>query len=102
MADLRTNFLGFELKNPVGVSSCDFGGEAEYAKRVIDQGIGWLTGKTIHDIDGPHHWPRPYFYSLKQFGPDLRDAWVCSQMFHNMPYDQYMEDEAPKITLTEG
>ncbi|MBQ6582497.1 MAG: 4Fe-4S binding protein [Mogibacterium sp.] len=97
MADLRTNFLGFELKNPVGVSSCDFGGEVAYAKRVIDQGIGWLTSKTVHDIDGPHHWPRPYFYSLKQFGPDMRDAWVCSQMFHNMPYEQFLEDEGPKL-----
>lgn len=97
MANLKTNFLGFELKNPVGVSSCDFGGKADYAKRVIDQGIGWLTGKTVHKIDGPNHWPRPYFYSLKEFGPELKDAWVCSQMFHNMPYDQWMNDEGPKI-----
>ena len=25
MANLKTNFLGYELKNPVGVSSCDYG-----------------------------------------------------------------------------
>ena len=97
MANLKTEFLGFELKNPVGVSSCDFGGKLHYAERVIDQGIGWLTGKTVHKIDGPHHWPRPYFYSLKEFGPELKDTWVCSQMFHSMPYDQWMEDEGPKI-----
>ncbi|TEB07633.1 NAD-dependent dihydropyrimidine dehydrogenase subunit PreA [Pelotomaculum schinkii] len=95
MANLRTNFLGVEIKNPVGVTSCDFGGSAYLAKRVIDQGIGWLVGKTVHKIDGPHRWPRPYFYSLKHFGPELRDSWVCSQMFHNMPYEKYMETEGP-------
>ena len=45
MANLKTNFLGYELKNPIGVSSCDFGGHEYLAKRVIDQGIGWLTVK---------------------------------------------------------
>ena len=97
MANLKTNFLGYELKNPVGVSSCDYGEKLIYAKRVVDQGIGWLTSKTIHKIDGPHHWPRPYFYSLKQFGPEMKDAWVCSQMFSNMPYEQWMNDEGPKL-----
>ena len=53
MANLKTNFLGYELKNPIGVSSCDFGGHEYLAKRVVDQGIGWLTGKTVHKIDGP-------------------------------------------------
>ncbi len=96
MADLRTNFCGMEVKNPVGVSSCDFGGSERLAKRVIEQGIGWLTSKTVHKIDGPHRWPRPYFYSLKQFGPELKDAWVCSQMFHSMPYDEWLETEGPK------
>ena len=97
MANLKTNFLGYELKNPIGVSSCDFGGHEYLAKRVIDQGIGWLTGKTVHKIDGPHRWPRPFFYSLRHFGPELKDTWVCSQMFHNMPYDEWMETEGPKI-----
>ena len=97
MANLKTNFLGFELKNPIGVSSCDFGGHEYLAKRVIDQGIGWLTGKTCHRIDGPHRWPRPFFYSLKKFGPELKDSWVCSQMFHNMPYEEWLEKEGPKI-----
>ena len=97
MANLKTNFLGFELKNPVGVSSCDFGGHEYLAKRVIDQGIGWLTGKTCHRINGPHRWPRPFFYSLKKFGPELKDSWVCSQMFHNMPYEEWLEKEGPKI-----
>ena len=96
MADLRTNFCGKEVKNPVGVSSCDFGGDEHLAKRVIEQGIGWLTSKTVHKIDGPHRWPRPYFYSLKHFGPELRDSWVCSEMFHNMPYDEWLETEGPK------
>jgi dihydropyrimidine dehydrogenase (NAD+) subunit PreA len=95
MANLRTNFLGVEIKNPVGVTSCDFGGNTRLAKRVIDQGIGWLVGKTVHKIDGPHRWPRPYFYSLKKFGPELRDSWTCSQMFHNMPYEQWLETEGP-------
>jgi dihydropyrimidine dehydrogenase (NAD+) subunit PreA len=96
MADLRTTFLGHEVKNPIGVSSCDFGGHERLAKRVIEQGIGFLTAKTCHKIDGPHRWPRPFFYSLKKFGPELKDSWVCSQMFHNMPYDQWLETEGPK------
>lgn len=96
MADLRTTFLGKEVKNPIGVSSCDFGGHEYLAKRVIEQGIGFLTAKTVHKIDGPHRWPRPFFYSLKKFGPELKDSWVCSQMFHNMPYDQWLETEGPK------
>ena len=97
MANLETEFLGCSIKNPIGVSSCDFGGTELEAKRVIDQGIGWLTGKTIHKINGPHHWPRPFFYSLKQFGPELKDSWVCSQMFSQIPYDQWMSEEGPKI-----
>ncbi len=97
MADLTTEFLGYKLKNPIGVSSCDFGGTEWEAKRVIDQGIGWLTGKTIHKINGPHHWPRPFFYSLKKFGPEMKDVWVCSQMFSQIPYDQWMSEEGPKI-----
>lgn len=95
MANLRTNFLGIELKNPIGVTSCDFGGSAYLAKRVIDQGAGWVIGKTVHKIDGPHRWPRPYFYSLRHFGTDLKDTWFGGQMFHNMPYDQYMATEGP-------
>ncbi len=97
MANLKTTFLGHEVKNPIGVSSCDFGGHEDLAKRVIDQGIGWLTGKTVHRINGPHRWPRPYFYSLRKFGPELRDSWVCSQMFHNMPADEWLETEGPRI-----
>lgn len=97
MANLTTEFLGFQCKNPVGVSSCDFGETEWEAGRVIEQGIGWLTGKTIHKIDGPHHWPRPFFYSLKKFGPDLKDVWVCSQMFSHIPYDEWMSSEGPKI-----
>lgn len=97
MANLKTTFLGVEVKNPVGVASCDFGGHEHLAKRVVEQGIGWLTAKTCHKIDGPHRWPRPYFYSLKKFGPELRDSWVSSQMFNNMPYDEWLEKEGPKI-----
>lgn len=100
MADLRTEFLGVKIKNPIGVTSCDFGGDERLAKRVIEQGIGWLVGKTVHKINGPQRWPRPYFYSLKKFGPELRDSWVCSQMFHNMPYEEWLENEAPKIIKT--
>lgn len=97
MANLKTKFLGYELKNPVGVTSCDYGETATLAKRVIEQGIGWLVGKTVHKIDGPHRWPRPYFYSLKKFGPELKDSWVCSQMFSNMPYDEWVAKEGPEI-----
>ena len=97
MADLTTEFLGYQCKNPVGVSSCDFGETEWEASRVIDQGIGWLTSKTIHKIDGPHHWPRPFFYSLKKFGPEMKDVWVCSQMFSHIPYDEWMSTEGPKI-----
>lgn len=95
MADLKTEFLGVEVKNPVGVTSCDFGGHKRLIQRCLDQGIGWIIGKTVHKIDGPHRWPRPYFYSLKQFGSDLKDAWICSQMFHNMPYEEWVEKELP-------
>lgn len=97
MSRLRTEFLGKELKNPVGVASCDFGATEAYAKRVIDQGIGWLTTKTIHDINGPHRWPRPFFYSLEKFGHDLKDSWVCSQMFNTVPSKEWFETEGPKI-----
>lgn len=97
MADLRTEFLGYELKNPVGVSSCDFGNTKEKAQRVVEQGIGWLTGKTVHKIVGPHHWPRPFFYSLRHFGPELKDSWVCSQMFSEIPYDEWMSVYGPEI-----
>ena len=54
MANLKTNFLGVELKNPVGVTSCEFGGHAWLAKRVCEQNIGWLIAKTCHKIKGPH------------------------------------------------
>jgi dihydropyrimidine dehydrogenase (NAD+) subunit PreA len=51
----------------------------------------------VHKIDGPDRWPRPYFYSLRRFGADLRDAWVCSQMFHNLPYERWLGEELPKL-----
>ena len=97
MADLTTEFLGYKLKNPVGVSSCDFGETKWEAQHVIDQGIGWLTGKTVHKIDGPHRWPRPYFYPLKRFSNDFKDTWVASQMFSKIPYDEWMSKEGPAI-----
>lgn len=97
MADLRTEMCGIKFKNPVLVSSNDFGEDARLARRVLEQGIGGLLTKTIHQIDGPHRWPRPYFYALRRFGRELADTWVCSQMFHNMPYDEFVEKEAPRI-----
>jgi len=95
MANLKCSFLGHELKNPIGVTSCDYGGHARLAKRCIDQGAGWIIAKTVHEIDGPQRWPRPYFYSLARFGNDLKDTWFGSQMFHNMPYEQWLETEGP-------
>jgi len=95
MADLTTKFCGIEVKNPIGVTSCDFGGSERLLRRCAEQGIGWIIGKTVHNIDGPHRWPRPYFYSLKRFGRDLADAWVCSQMFHNKPYEKWRDEELP-------
>jgi len=95
MADLRTSFCGTFVKNPVGVTSCCFGGDTRMVTRCVEQGIGWIVGKTVHRIDGVHRWPRPYFYSLKRFGKELTDSWICSQMFHNMPYEVWMERELP-------
>lgn len=95
MVDLSTDFCGLRVKNPVGVTSCDFGGTARLATRVAEQGIGWLVGKTVHRIDGPHRWPRPHFYSLRRFGPELRDAFISSQMFHHLPYERWLNEELP-------
>lgn len=97
MADLKTKFCGIKIKNPIVVTSCDFGETERLAKRVIEQGVGALVSKTIHKIDGPHRWPRPYFYSLKPFGSDLKDSWICSQMFSSINYDEWMGNEGPKI-----
>ncbi|MCX5813365.1 MAG: hypothetical protein NT178_12600 [Proteobacteria bacterium] len=65
-------------------------------RRCAEQDIGWIIGKTVHDIDGPHRWMRPYYYSLRRFGNDLKDAWVCGEMFHNMPYQKRLHEELPK------
>jgi len=100
MANLQTEFCGLKIKNPIGVTSCDFGGHERLLRRCAEQGIGWIIGKTVHKIDGPHRWPRPYFYSLRRFGNDLKDAWVCSQMFHNMPYEKWLNEELPKCLKT--
>lgn len=100
MANPATRFCGVDVKHPIGVTSCDFGGKERLLRRCVEQGIGWIVGKTVHRIDGPDRWPRPYFYSLARFGHDLGDAWVCSQMFHNMPYDRWLEEELPKCLRT--
>ena len=100
MADLTTKFLGVEVKNPVGVTSCDYGGVERLVRRVSEQGIGWIIAKTVHKIDGPHRWPRPFFYSLRHFGNDLKDSWVGTQMFHNMPYEKWLDEELPKCLKT--
>ena len=97
MANLKTRFCGIEVKNPIVVTSCDFGETERLAKRVIEQGIGVLVSKTIHKIDGPNRWPRPFFYSLKPFGNDLKDSWICSQMFSSINYEEWMTVEGPKI-----
>lgn len=96
MAHLETEFCGIRVKNPVGVTSCDFGGDARLLRRCAEHGIGWIVGKTVHKIDGPHRWPRPYFYSLRRFGNDLKDTWICSQMFHNRPYESWLEKDLPE------
>jgi len=97
MANLRTKFCGIDVKNPILVPACDFGETERMAKRVIDQGIGILVSKTIHKINGPNRWPRPFFYSLKPFGNDLKDSWICSQMFSSINYDEWINEEGPKI-----
>ena len=61
MADLRTDFCGIELKNPIGVTACDFGGSERLLRRCAEQGIGWIIGKTVHKIDGPHRWAKTLF-----------------------------------------
>ncbi|MCJ7683988.1 MAG: 4Fe-4S binding protein [Desulfobacteraceae bacterium] len=53
MANLETDFCKIEVKNPIGVTACDFGGN------------------------------------------DLSDAWICSQMFHNKPYEKWLREELP-------
>jgi len=100
MADLTTTFCGIEVKNPVGVTSCDYGGVEKLIRRVGEQGIGWIIGKTVHKIDGPHRWPRPFFYSLRHEGNDMKDVWICSQMFHNMEYERWLDEELPKCLKT--
>ena len=100
MVDLRTSFCGIEVKNPIGVTSCDFGSRERLIKRVAEQGIGWIVGKTVHRIDGPQRWPRPYFYSLRRFGSDLKDAWLCGEMFQDMPYEKWLDEELPKSLKT--
>lgn len=100
MANLKTDFCGFEVKNPIGVTSCDFGGHERLIRRCAEQGIGWIIGKTVHKIDGPQRWPRPYFFSLRRFGNDLKDAWTCGQMFHHMSYEQWLGEELPKSLKT--
>ena len=97
MANLTTEICGIKVKNPIGVTSCDFGGHHRLTKRCTKQGIGWIIGKTVHKIEGPNRWPRPYFYSLRRFGNDLKDAWICSQMFHNMPFEKWLKEELPQI-----
>jgi hypothetical protein len=76
MANLTTEFCGIWVKNPIGVTSCDFGGSERLVRRCADQGIGRIIGKTDHKIDGPYRWSRPYFYSLRRFGKYLKDAWI--------------------------
>ena len=100
MANLKTNFLGVELKNPVGVTSCEFGGHSWLAKRVCEQNIGWLIAKTCHKINGPHRWARPYFYPLRKFGPEYKDTFTSGVMFQTIPYDEFFETEGPKILKT--
>lgn len=96
MADLKTSFCGLPVKSPIGITSCDFGGTAKLIERFSETGIGWIIGKTVHKIDGVHRWPRPFFYSLRHFGNDMKDVWICSQMFHNMPYEKWLDEELPK------
>ncbi len=100
MADLTTEFCGIEVKNPIGVTSCSFGGHERMLKRCAEEGAGWIVGKTVHEIEGPQSWPRPYYYSLRRFGADLKDAWVCSEMFHHMPYRRWLHEELPQCLKT--
>jgi dihydroorotate dehydrogenase len=53
MANLTTEFCGIWVKNPIGVTSCDFGGSERLVRRCADRGIGWIIGKTVDKIDSP-------------------------------------------------
>ena len=55
MANLATPFCGIRVKDPIGVTSCDFGGSERLVRRCADQGIGWIIGKTAHKIDFGWH-----------------------------------------------
>jgi len=95
--DLNTEVCGLKFKNPVLSASDDFGSTARMAKRVIDQGIGGLVTKTIHQIPGPHRWPRPNMFPLRKFGKGLEDTLYCTVMFSHVPYETWMNEEGPAI-----
>ncbi len=42
MANLITDFCKIEVKNPIGVTACDFGGSERLLRRCAEQGIGWI------------------------------------------------------------
>jgi len=97
MADLTCKMAGIDFKNPIIVASCDFGGDVDICARTVKMGPGGLITKTIHKIPGIHTWPRPCHYSLRSFGKELNDTWVCSQMFSQIPYEQWIDDQLPKM-----
>ena len=67
MADMRIEFSGITLKNPIIVASAEPSNSVENIKQCIDYGAGAVITKTIGDIpgmqlqirnlerSGPHH-----------------------------------------------
>jgi dihydropyrimidine dehydrogenase (NAD+) subunit PreA len=97
MADLTCKMAGIEFQNPIIVASCDFGGDIDICTRTVKMRPGGLITKTIHKIPGIHTWPRPCHYSLRRFGKELNESWVCSQMFSQIPYEQWIDHELPAM-----
>ena len=97
MTDLTCKMASIEFKNPIILASCDFGGDVDICERTVKMGTAAIITKTIHKIPGIHTWPRPCHYSLRRFGRELNDTWVCSQMFSQIPYDQWIDDQLPRM-----
>ena len=64
---------------------------------MINQGVGGLVTKTIHQIPGPQRWPRPNLFPLRKFGKGLEDTLYSAIMFSNVSYEKWMKEEGPAI-----
>ena len=91
MADLRVEFAGLKLKNPIVAGGGPLAGTVDHIKKCVDAGFGAIVTKTVAYLKYIQRWPRPRYllvdYKKKANDPYyVPDDYTWLHREHNSVY----------------